>query len=150
MHVESFDSMDDAFAAMETAERAANDRLTPGQIRLRDDVEHVRYWARAVPEWDLMIYGKTPPIVEVQHEAGFDVAENRARGYLTGTAFSTDQPDGEPGDTHVADVVPITPTEFVLAQTLGWPDYLDLRTRRDLSHRVLGELLAACEQAALR
>lgn len=150
MYVESFDSTEDAFAAMDAAEDAANSRLTPGQIRLRDDVEHVRYWVQAIPEYDLVIYGKVPPIAEVQPGAGFDVAENRQRGYLTGTAFSNVEPTGEHGDTHVSQVVPITPTEFVLAQRLGWPDYAALRTINDLGHRVLGQRLAQCEQEAAR
>ena len=149
MHVISFDNMDDAYDAMDTMEDRANLNLTPGQVRLRDDVEHTRYWVRMIPEYDgLVIYGKVPPVAETQREAEFDVVDNRARGYLTGTAFSLWEPEGEPGDTHVSEVIPITPTEFVFAERLGWPD-MD-RLKGTEHGPILGMMLYRCEQAAQR
>lgn len=148
-HIQGFDNMDEMYAAMAAAEDAANLHLTPGQIRLRDDTDHVRYFVKVVAEWGLVIYGRVPPIAETQASADFDVADNRERGYLTGTAFSNAVSErGEHGDTHVSEVVPITPTEFVMAERLGWPDFDALVATPE--GQILGRRLAACEEAALR
>jgi len=89
-HVQSFGSMDEMMATMAAAEDEANPHLTPGQIRMRDDIVSTTYWAQALPDIDVVIYGRTPPVAETQKGADFDVADNRERGYLTGTAFSVD------------------------------------------------------------
>lgn len=153
MHIQAFDSMDDAFAAMGKAEDAANARLLPGQITLRDAVTEVGYWAQAVPEWDMIIYGNTPPTAETQTGAGFDVDANRARGYLTGMAYSNVEMFGEAGDTHVSQVVPIDAQTFALASLLEFPSLsmireIGQRGSEDLGreHRMLGARLAAFEQ----
>jgi hypothetical protein len=145
-YVEGFDNVDDMLAKMGAAEDAANSRLTPGQINLRDDVEHTRYWAQALPDFDLVVFGKTPPIAEIQPEAGFDVAENRARGYLTGKAYSADCLHGEHGDTHVSQVVPITDRVFALATLLGFPTFSMLREGPNM---ILGAALAESERIHL-
>jgi len=145
-HIESFDSMEDAFAAMEAHEVAANSTLSPGQIALRDDVENTRYWAQAVPDADLIIYGIAQPSFLVKRSADFDVDSNRARGYVTGTAYSAAVPDGEYGDTHVSQIVPVTPDVFRLAQEKGWPDWSALFLQE---HRDLGRALAAAERISL-
>jgi hypothetical protein len=145
MDVQGFDSTEAVFAEMHVAEAAANERLTPGQVRLRDNVAETTYWAHAIPDWDLVIYGQAPPNAETQKGAGFDVNENRARGYLTGIAFSRDTGEhGESGDTHVSQVIPINRTTFLLAKMLGWPSFSDLRT--DENNLVLAALLAVQER----
>jgi hypothetical protein len=139
--VQGFDNMDEMFSAMAAAEDAANFTLTPGQIALRDDVESTRHWAQAIPDYDMVIYGATPPIAEIEaREPGFDVADNRERGYLTGVAFSVDTPTGESGDTHVSQVIPISAETFALAKSLDWPTWSMLREReqRDLATRLAG------------
>lgn len=139
--------LDGMFAAMQDMEDAANANLTPGQIRLRDNTDATSYWVRAVPEWDLVIYGVVPPNAEVQTDAEFDVDENRRRGYLTGTAYSAAVSDrGESGDTHVAEVIPISAATFALAQEHGFPDWNRLRHP---SHHALGRALATAEHEAL-
>lgn len=139
--------LDGMFAAMADMEDAANARLTPGQIRLRDNTTETVYWARAMPDWDLVIYGVVPPNAETQKGAGFDVNENRARGYLTGVAYSSAVGvDGEPGDTHVADVIPIAAETFEVARMLGFPDWTGLR---DPANMPLGVTLAAHERESL-
>jgi hypothetical protein len=145
-HVEGFDNLDDMFAAMGAAEDVANHRLSPGQERLRDNTLVTGYWAQALPDIDLVVYGKTPPSAETQVGAGFDVAENRARGYLTGIGFSADCPYGEGGDTHVSQVVPITERVFVMAQLLRFPTYSMLREDYNI---ILGVALAECERLSL-
>jgi len=122
-----FNSIEEAFEAMDAAEQAANENLKPAQIELRDDVENRRYWVRAVPEWDLVIYGVAWTNAEVQPGADFDAAANRARGYLTGQAYSVDTPHGEHGDTHVAQVLPIDAETFEAAKAADWPTYTGLR-----------------------
>jgi hypothetical protein len=93
-----------------------------------------------------VIYGTTPPVAETQVGAGFDVADNRSRGYLTGTAFSAWEPDGEGGDTHVSVAIPISRTVFLLAKVLDWPTYSMLREGENI---VLGALLADAERKSL-
>ncbi len=143
--VEGFDSLDAMFAAMAAHEDNANRNMLPGQIRLRDDNENETFWAQPVPEHDLVIYGVAQPNFVVQRSAEFDAADNRERGYLTGTAYSAAS-EGEYGDTHVSQVIPITRTIFRLAQMLDWPDWSRLASDPDC--RTLGALLAQSEQAA--
>jgi len=128
MGVQGFDSLDGMFAAMGEMEDAANARLTPVQVALRDATEQRVYWARAIPDWDLVIYGEVPPNAETQEGADFDVDENRGRGYLTGTAYSAATGEhGEPGDTHVSEVIAISDETFRLARDLGFPDWNQIR-----------------------
>jgi hypothetical protein len=147
-HVQGFDSMDEMFEVMGRAENDANARLTAVQVALRDTTDQTVYWARAIPEWDLVIYGIVPPNAETQKGADFDVNENRARGYLTGVAYSATPgaEDGEPGDTHVSEVIAITEETFQLARSLGWPDYSQMRLEEN---RALGQRLSLHERATL-
>lgn len=145
-HVEGFDSLDQMFAAMAAREDIANMALTPGQTALRDDVAETRYWAHALPEIDMIVFGVTPPIAEIiAAGAGFDVADNRSRGYLTGTGYSADCPRGESGDTHVSQVVPISEETFRLAESLDWPTWTMMREHEQ---RHLGRALARHESDA--
>lgn len=138
--------LDGMFAAMSDMEDAANARLTAVQVALRDATGETVYWARAMPDEDLVIYGIVPPNAETQEGAGFDVDENRARGYLTGTAYSAavDAERGESGDTHVSQVIAISQETFRLAQMLGWPTFSMLREE---DNRPLGHRLYLAEQA---
>lgn len=146
-HVESFDNMDEAAAYMAAHEDMANAQLSPGQIALRDDTGHTRHWARAIPDWDLVIYGEAESIDTLRaNGVEFDPVDNRERGYLTGTAYSAHEPTGEYGDTHVFDVIPITARVYRLAETLGWPTYSMLHEEE---YRTLAALLAGAEREAL-
>jgi len=137
-HVQGFDSMDEMFEVMQAAEDEANASLTPVQVALRDQTEDTVYWVRAIPDWDLVIYGIVPPNAETQKGADFNVNENRARGYLTGTAYSAAGENGEPGDTHVSQVIAVSEETFRLAQMLGWPTFSMLREPENfaLGHRL--------------
>lgn len=137
-------SMDGMFAAMAEMEDAANLRLTPGQIALRDDVENTRYWARPMVDEDVVIFGVAQPVFIVERSAGFDATENRKRGYLTGTAYSAWLERGEYGDTHVSQVVPIPEDVFRAAQALNWPTFSMLR---EVEQRDLALSLARAERA---
>jgi hypothetical protein len=146
-NVQGFDTMDEMFAAMAASEDAANRDLLPGQIRLRDTVNTPGYWVRAIPSEDVVIYGKaeTQGALTVAG-VGFDVVDNRERGYLTGKAFSAWEPEGEYGDTHVSQVIPIGVHEFTLAEAFGWPTFSGLRANDD--HRILLRALADADRAA--
>jgi len=104
------DSLDDMFAEMARAEDAANARITPAQEALRDDHTATRYFARAV--YDIVVYGEVPPASD---------PDLRARGYLTGTAYSIACPEGESGDTHVSVCIPIGRPVFEMAREHDWP-----------------------------
>lgn len=145
MHIESFDSLDDMFARMDALTEAANERLTPGQIMLRDDVDNTRYWAQPVPDQDLVVFGVAQPNFLVKRSASFDVDENRARGFLTGTAYDvhTGPSNGEYGDTHVSQVVPINRETFEAAQAAGFPSWSMLGTSKFIE---LGRVLAQFEK----
>jgi hypothetical protein len=146
-HIESFDNMDEMAAFMAAAEDTANAHLTPGQIALRDDMGHTRYWVRAIPDWDLVVYGRAETTGYLAAcGVGFDTTDNRERGYLTGTGYSVAEPSGEYGDTHVADVIPISERVFLLAKSLGWPSYSMLH---EGENRTLAALLAASERVAM-
>ncbi len=47
-------------------------------------------------------------------------AENRARGYLFSRCYSFIEPDGELGDTHAINVLPITEALFEQGKANGW------------------------------
>ena len=146
-HVQGFDNMDEMWATMAAAEDAANRELTPGQIRLRDDVENTGYWAQALPDLDLVIYGVVLPNAEIiAAGADFDVNDNRERGYLTSTAHSVAvSPRGETGDTHVSQVIPIHKDVYREAESLHWPSWSQLMETTE--GRALGRLLARAEEA---
>lgn len=145
MHIESFDNLDDMFKRMDDLTTAANERLTPGQVMLRDDVENTRYWAQPAPDMDLVVYGVAQPNSIVKRSCDFDVDENRARGFLTGTAYSawTGGSNGEWGDTHVSQVVPINRETFEAALEAGCPSWSMLR---ETEHAELGRVLAQFEK----
>jgi hypothetical protein len=136
--------MDEMMATMAAAEDEANRHLTPGQIRLRDNVDQVNYWAQVVLDWDMVIYAETPTVATIAEGSDFDVKDNRERGYLTGTAYSTAEPDGEFGDTHVSQVIPIDKDTFDLARLLGWPSYSALR---EPDNQMLARMLSVNEHA---
>jgi hypothetical protein len=146
-HIQSFDNMDEMAAFMAANEDMANAHLTPGQIALRDDLTVTRYWVRAIPDWDLVIYAKAETVDALRTAGvGFDPIDNRTRGYLTGTAYSATSESGEWGDTHVSQVIPISHTVFLLAQSLEWPTYSMLREGDNIT---LAALLAAAEREAM-
>lgn len=134
MEFQAFDTVDEMFNAMREGEEAANARLLPGHIELRDDTEHTRYWCRVVPEYDnLTIFGiawTADEADESERNAGASpeealasrerLANSRQRGYLYGPCYSAIEPDGELGSTHVFNVVPICKASFESAKALGW------------------------------
>ena len=134
----SYNSFDDMMSAMAEAEHKANASLHPIQTELRDATEK-RYWIRPMPEHDLVIYGEALTVDELMatekkywdeepedereplEEMRERLVDRRKRGYLTGKAFSKWEPTGEWGDTHVANVAPLSDIDFNTARSMEWP-----------------------------
>lgn len=137
MHVQSFDTFEEMQASMAAAEEAANARILPQQAALRDDDTDTRYWVRPCEE-GFLIFGVAPTYEALCEEeakySDLDTEEGqaeyeyscqslkprRARGYLTGVAFSVVEPTGEQGDTHVSQVCPISEQAFNEGKAAGW------------------------------
>lgn len=122
-------------------EDEANTSLVPEQIELRDDVEHTRYWVRPYDMYGtkFLIFGEAlsyKDLCELSakyvssrdddesiEEAVYEIrtkVDVRKRGYLYGKAYSEVKPTGEWGDTHVANVWPISKQAFDEAEAHDW------------------------------
>jgi hypothetical protein len=133
MHeVTSFDSVEEMQAAIRAREDAANERILPSQILLRDDHSNTRFWFR-VYDNEVEIWGIAPSLddlwaqevrcgAEPDEEQSFrdHEIEMRGRGYVRGTAYSIIVPDGEFGSTHVSEVIPVTEEAFHAARVAEW------------------------------
>lgn len=136
MEIMQFDSFEDALAMMERNTEWANAHLHEAQRR----VTWGGYWVRFydVPN-KVLIFGRV--FTEAEMEAGervvhpgedpdeaaadadATIARVRSaheRGYLFGMCYSVLEPDGEPGDTHRANLWPITQGLFDAARVAGW------------------------------
>lgn len=120
----SFDNFEQMQEYMAKAEEEANNALHPVQIELRDDVEHTRYWCRPYAELGILIFGEAWSVSQIRAKEDAHITDRktevRARGYLFGYAYSVVEPDGEVGDTHVANVFPISEAAFEEARAHGW------------------------------
>lgn len=119
----AFDSFEEMQEFMATSEATANEALVPAQIELRDDVEHTRWFCRPYPQLGILIFGEVMSAETLQAkepEVWRDLLETRKRGYLFGWCYSEVEPSGEPGDTHVAHVMPISQAAFEEAKAHGW------------------------------
>ena len=133
MQFESFDSVEDMFAAMQANEEAANATLAPEQQALTWGSHFVNF----IPAQEIVVFGycftkeeafqseydASPP---EEREAGWPqetvnhLASSLARGYLFGRCYSVIEPEGELGSTHKSQAWPIAPGLFQLAQRVGW------------------------------
>ena len=129
MYFKQFDSFGDAVDFMRKATDAANETLAVEQRA----VTWGSYWIRFVPEDQLMVFGHVytkHELLEGEYKAGSDLPElretlqamvaNHDRGYMFGPAYSVIEPEGELGDTHRANLWPITRSQFLEAQSVGW------------------------------
>jgi hypothetical protein len=130
VHITGHESLDEMFDEMERAEQVANSLTTPRQKRhLAAAFENPTRWFRVAD--DLLIVGETTPVAaqaarevecgatDLDYEyARF--AEQHARGYIYGTAYSVIVPDGELGSTHVSQVVWCDPDVFDVLKQYGW------------------------------
>jgi len=134
MEFREFDNIEDMLADMRLAENQANQGLAPEQ----EGVGYGDYWVRFLPD-RLVIFGRVMPKDEFINSeralADPDDAEfaemelagiidhheqSYARGYRFGWCFSTVEPTGEPGSTHIANVWPIDKELYDQAEAVGW------------------------------
>lgn len=143
----SFDTLDGVTDFMAATEQAAMANLTPEQRVMADqygwDITEPVHWIRFYPEAGCFIFGRTHTANQIADNAarcvpsdlaveGYDKAvqqavdtvrstkKSRARGYMYGDAYSILAPRGELGQTHVANVSPITQEEFDEAERCDW------------------------------
>lgn len=119
---------------MRKAEEQANSSLAPEQ----EAVVYGDYWVRFLPD-RLVIFGYVMPRDEflASERALADPADaayaememagitdhhdqSYARGYRFGWCYSTVEPTGEPGSTHIANVWPISQDTYEQAKAVGW------------------------------
>ena len=133
MSVQFFDDTDEMFAAINRGVEAAKKRATAKQ----NAISYGDYWLRAYE--DILIFGHITPekdlwAAEVELGASEEeiegeramMAASYADGFRFGRAYSIVCPEGELGDTHVCDMIPITEEEFEESKDLHWiPEEID-------------------------
>lgn len=134
----SFSSAEAMFNYMDEEERKANEAILPKQR----EVTWGTYFWRYVEYVPCHVFAHVFSIEEIyllEREHGADVNEaettlrgkkqSHDRGYRYGMHYSTVEPDGELGDTHVTNVWPITKEDFEYARTHGWQPSLQMINR---------------------
>lgn len=130
MPVVFYDSPEEMFEAIGRGVEAAKKRATAKQ----NAITYGDYWMRAFE--DILIFGHIYSEEELwtaEAELGASeeeikeekemMAGNYENGFRFGRAYSLICPEGELGDTHVSDMIPITQQEFEDAEDLYWiPD----------------------------
>lgn len=124
VHVQSFDSAEEMFAAMAQATEDANARLAPHQR----DLTFGSYWVRFYDVTERIIeFGRVFTLDEIpfEPEDGYPVEvqrqemiENTERGYLYSEANSI--LGTENGDTHRYNAWPIEQRLFDMAKAVDW------------------------------
>jgi len=139
MEMKSFESMEEMQAFMAEQEAAAIAAITEEQRAIKPG----DCWASPRPEYGCVIFGKSKTLAEIEaaersyHDPDADVDEHEIelkelrwtldsqrdaheRGYLFGTAWSTLEPRGELGSTHVSQMHPITEAMLEEARAHDW------------------------------
>lgn len=141
MEFMEFDNVDEMFVWMRARTIDANAHLADAQR----EVTWGSYWMRLFDP-PIVIFGKVSTEAEmvadetkvkpgedpaeVLAEAEWTIArlrENHEAGYMFGMAYSLIEPEGEWGDTHRANLWPISEKLFLDAKACGW----DMRVLRD-------------------
>lgn len=126
MVIESFDSIEDAWAFIQAQHDAADARMTPSQHQLADGKEHWYFtWSGSLPiaghitamdklcEHEAKFYDLNDPEAKAEYEYTCrHLRDGLARNVVQVRAFSSVEPDGELGSTHVAGLVPISQAAF--------------------------------------
>lgn len=151
MTLQQFENFDEMIAAMSRDEENANSVLTEQQR----EVGWGDYWIRVLGDYGLVIFGHVSSLRELRKdliENGCDeeevaeeiasISEGYERGYRFGPAYSVACPEGELGDTHIANMVgKISKAEFVCAQECDWDLPRTLESSPTLRNR-LSKLIA--------
>lgn len=114
-----FESHEDMMKFMAERTAAANAGLHPGQ----QAIDYNDHWVRFTLGHPIE-YGHVAEIADLadtEDSASLvHIMERHVNGFLYGLAYSTYAPHGEWGETHRADVWPISEELFDHAQTHGW------------------------------
>lgn len=124
-----FESFTEAFAQMRIWEEQANAKVTKEQRT----ITWGSHFLHPHPRLGLLIFGHTQTedqLVADERSCGADEEEAEAtlrtirnsheRGYRFGRHYSTVEPEGELGSTHISRCWPLTAEQFRQAQELGW------------------------------
>lgn len=131
-HIETFGSFEDMQKYMSDQHEAAMGRINDHQRELLGKTKF--WWVSPRPDMDLTIFGEYDFDAWVENERRLWDDEdgpfeghharmkynNLERGYKTGRAFSTWEPTGELGDTHVTMMWEISEQAFLEAKTVAW------------------------------
>lgn len=127
MPAQFFNTPEEMFEAISRGVEQAKARATPKQ----NAITYGDYWVRAYE--DILIFGYIYSEEELwakERELGASEEEieeekammegNYQNGFRFGKAYSIICPEGELGDTHVSDMLPLTKQEFEDARDLYW------------------------------
>lgn len=125
--IKNFDNFDEAMDWMQRQENKANSRVHPIQHEVKRGAHAMR------PHREFTIFGyvlTTEEIASAETECGADamelshtmkmLAESYQRGYRHGRWYSVVEPEGELGDAHISNLIPITQEDFELALLHKW------------------------------
>ena len=115
------------FESIHKGVEAAKNRATPKQ----NAITYGDYWMRSWEDFLIFGYiytreemdseerrlGASEEEIEWEHQTYDDSYNN---GFRFGRAYSVIEPEGELGDTHVCDMIPITKEEFEQSKDLHW------------------------------
>lgn len=129
MHIQSFESFEEAQQAMREAEERANAQVFDRQR----SIGYGDYWCRPVPEYGVFVFGYVWPQDKAEKgEARSTVTSLRdsfERGYRFGDAYSVMEPEGELGTTHVANMWPISEEDFIENKAHNWQPTIEFVER---------------------
>lgn len=137
VYFEEFGSLEEMYEAMAKAEAAGNANLHAVQRMVTYGDYWMRFWIVGENELVLICgYVETLPELAASEGAHYDldkpedkaefdhtmfgIRERHTRGYMFGKAYSTIEPTGEWGDTHRANLWPITKNLFEAMREVGW------------------------------
>ena len=126
-HIQFFDNTDDMFDAISRGVESAKARATEKQ----NAITYGDYWMRMWEGFLIFGYiqtreeldaeerrlGASEEELESEHEA---MDYSYSNGFRFGRAYSIIESEGELGDTHVSDMIPITKEEFEQAKECFW------------------------------
>ncbi len=136
-YFQEFDSIEEALDFMGKAEAAGNASLHPVQRMVTYGDYWIRFWivgenelvlicgyVETLPELaesEAAHYDLTKPEEKAEYEYAMEgIRRRHERGYMFGKAYSIIEPTGEWGDTHLANLWPITKDLFEALREAGW------------------------------
>jgi hypothetical protein len=123
MHIQTFDTDEEMFKAMDDARQAADSRVLSWQSKVKPG----DYYLRFLPDEGLIVYGEIKDRLEgaepdeLEYLKELD-SQPHMRNYRFGRHYSAACEDGELGDVHVSSIgMLLTRKEFERAREKHWP-----------------------------